>query len=230
MLWFYGFKLECDGGSVTVRPRPTKMHNSLISLPSYVGFRLPKHNPLAVHSTWRDHLNELTYQICKGDNWAENFSNWDVRMDHNHLRITRIIRSLRVLGLEDEAHAFRAALEEYTTNTGNRSREFWRRAAQRSLNLRPDVLIVDESTDSIGPEFLQEFERNRKATKAAEMEQAIESESTDSGSGPPAKKQKSYSKHVDNGSHKSVFTNRVWASLKKLWKQRAVNRRLLGDE
>jgi len=113
-------------------------------------------------------------------------------MDHNHLRITRIIRCLRVLGLEDEAHAFRAALEENSTQAGYRSREYWRRAAQRSLNLRPDMTIADESTDTIGPEFLQEFEQKRKAMEAAESD-----------SRPPAKKQKSQSKNADIGSDKN---------------------------
>jgi hypothetical protein len=128
-------------------------------------------------------------------------------MDHNHLRITRIIRSLRVLGLEDEAHAFRAALEEYTTQAGYRSREYWRRAAQRSLNLRPDTTIADESTDTIGPKFLQEFEQKRKAMEAAEMGQGTESESR-----PPAKKQKSHSKHAGNGSDKDEEANPVGTS------------------
>jgi hypothetical protein len=125
-------------------------------------------------------------------------------MDHNHLRITRIIRSLRVLGLEDEAHAFRAALEEYSTQAGYRSREYWRRAAQRSLNLRPDMTIADESNDTIGPQFLQEFEEKRKAMEAAEMGQGTELDSR-----PPAKKQKYHSKHADNGSDKDEEANPV---------------------
>jgi hypothetical protein len=75
--------------------------------------------------------------------------------------------------------------------------------------------IVDESTDTIGPEFLQEFEQKRKAMKAAEMEQAIESESTDSGSRPPAKKQKSHSKHAENGSDKKESATWVGASAPK---------------
>ena len=133
-------------------------------------------------------------------------------MDHNHLRITRIIRCLRVLGLEDEAHAFRAALEENSTQAGYRSREYWRRAAQRSLNLRPDMTIADESTDTIGPEFLQEFEQKRKAREAAEMGQGTESESTESESRPPAKKQKSQSKHADNGSDKNEEATPVGTS------------------
>jgi hypothetical protein len=116
-------------------------------------------------------------------------------MDHNHLRITRIIRSLRVLGLEDEAHAFRAALEENGTHTSNRSREFWRRAAERSLNLRPDLEIADESDHSIGPKFLREFEQKRKTMEVAKMDPDAESEQE-----PPSKKQKSQSKHEDNAS------------------------------
>ncbi|PBP18237.1 hypothetical protein BUE80_DR011053 [Diplocarpon rosae] len=104
-------------------------------------------------------------KITKGPNYTAHSSNWDVRFDHNHLRITRIIRCLRVLGLEDEAQAFRAALEEATVKASSRSREYWRRAAERALNLRPDLEdrdIEDEDKFTLGPKFLREFEESRK--------------------------------------------------------------------
>jgi hypothetical protein len=66
------------------------------------------------------------------------------------------------------------------------------------------MAIADESTDTIGPEFLQEFEQKRKAMEAAEMGQESELESR-----PPAKKQKSHSKHADNGSDKDEEANPV---------------------
>lgn len=64
---------------------------------------------------------------------------WRKRFDHNHLRITRIIRSLRVLGLEGEARAFRSALVEndQPQKVSERSRMFWERAAERALRLAP---------------------------------------------------------------------------------------------
>lgn len=98
----------------------------------------------------------------KGDDYKTNSKNWDTRFDHNHLRITRIIRCLRVLGLEDEAQAFRDALEENTTLVSQKSREFWRRAAERALNLRPDLEIRDEAGNSVGLSFLREYEQKRK--------------------------------------------------------------------
>ncbi|KAE8441407.1 hypothetical protein EG329_004996 [Mollisiaceae sp. DMI_Dod_QoI] len=101
-------------------------------------------------------------KVIKGENYTKHVSHWDSRFDHNHLRITRIIRCLRVLGLEDEALAFRAALEENLKCVSPRSREYWRRAAERGLNLRPDLEIADEGDDGVGPGFLREFEKERK--------------------------------------------------------------------
>lgn len=49
--------------------------------------------------------------IIKGSNFFSRKGNWVRGFNHNHLRITRILRSLRVLGLEDEAKAFFGALE-----------------------------------------------------------------------------------------------------------------------
>ncbi|KAE9366064.1 hypothetical protein N431DRAFT_446277 [Stipitochalara longipes BDJ] len=106
-------------------------------------------------------------KISKGDNYDEHSGNWNNRFDHNHLRITRIIRCLRVLGLEDEAKAFRIALENATTRVDSRSREFWRRAAERALNLRPDLEIYDEDNTTVGLKFLREFEVERQARLAA---------------------------------------------------------------
>jgi len=106
-------------------------------------------------------------KVSKGDNYDVNSENWDSRFDHNHLRITRIIRCLRVLGLEDEAKAFLSALENSTTRVSSRSREFWRRAAERDLNLRPDLEIDDESDNTIGQKFLREYELERKSKESA---------------------------------------------------------------
>lgn len=101
----------------------------------------------------------------KGANWDSHCGHWDVRFDHNHLRITRIIRSLRVLGLENEAQAFYGALQQTTRRVSTRSREYWRRAAERTLNLRPDLEDgqIDNDNDlSVGPKFLREFEELQK--------------------------------------------------------------------
>lgn len=62
---------------------------------------------------------------------------WLTRMDHNHLRITRIIRCLRVLGLEATAQAFHQALQDNAEGVSSRSLMYWERAATRSLHLPP---------------------------------------------------------------------------------------------
>lgn len=43
-------------------------------------------------------------------NFAERSKNWLTPANHNHLRITRILKSLRLLGLEPESAAFFRAL------------------------------------------------------------------------------------------------------------------------
>ena len=63
-------------------------------------------------------------------------------MNHNHLRITRILRCLRVLGLQEECDVFFAALkrvyDDPSINIGPRSLEFWTRAVERPLYMAPD--------------------------------------------------------------------------------------------
>lgn len=66
---------------------------------------------------------------------------WVRRFDHNHLRLTRILRSLRVLGLAMEAEALWRALDEVCKEQGiisKKSHEFWTRAAKRALHLAPE--------------------------------------------------------------------------------------------
>ena len=70
------------------------------------------------------------------------FRNWVKRFNHNHLRITRILRSLRTLGLASEAQALLDALlkvnEMMPGKLGQTSLMFWRRAAERPLQWRPE--------------------------------------------------------------------------------------------
>ncbi|KAL8931219.1 MAG: hypothetical protein Q9216_007252, partial [Gyalolechia sp. 2 TL-2023] len=81
--------------------------------------------------------------------------NWVTRFNHNHLRITRILRCCRVLGLQDEAAAFYAALVDIAEGEKQqggvispRSLMFWRRAAERPLYLAPED--DDEDADVMG--------------------------------------------------------------------------------
>jgi hypothetical protein len=58
---------------------------------------------------------------------------WLVASDHNHLRITRILRCLALLVNRPRAEAFRDAIEARVAAAGNpvnpQSRDYWRRAA-----------------------------------------------------------------------------------------------------
>ena len=82
------------------------------------------------------------YYVVRGPNWHKMSRNWCVRMDHNHLRITRILRCLRVLGCQKECDAFFAALkhvyDDPAIQIGPRSMDYWTRAVERPLYLPPD--------------------------------------------------------------------------------------------
>ncbi|MFN0100557.1 MAG: opioid growth factor receptor-related protein [Bryobacteraceae bacterium] len=53
---------------------------------------------------------------------------WVCAADHNHLRLTRIFRSLRLLGLFAEAQILFDAISEYDTAFPERTKQFWRDA------------------------------------------------------------------------------------------------------
>ena len=102
--------------------------------------------------------------IVTGTNFSTASKNWVKRFNHNHLRITRIIRSLRVLGLEVEAAELFKALESVYgqyERIGERSMIYWRRAAKRPLSVAPEK----DEDDGKGAEFLYEFEKDRKGEK-----------------------------------------------------------------
>lgn len=90
--------------------------------------------------------------------------------NHNHLRITRIIRCLRILGLDSEAIAFYNALSTITTGNNQivscRSTDYWRRAAERPVHWEPslseDVCQADKNW-TLGPDFLRDYERLKRA-------------------------------------------------------------------
>ena len=99
------------------------------------------------------------YHITRGPNWRTASKNWAGYMDHNHLRITRIIRCLRVLGLQHESEAFFAALkgvaEDPKIRISNRSVEYWTRAAELPLHIPP-------STGDDECEWLKEWESEQQ--------------------------------------------------------------------
>lgn len=77
-------------------------------------------------------------EIRRGDGFAEQSAEWLWPGNHNHLRITRIIKSLRLLGLEAEAQAFFKCLSQlYAEETGRgipritaTTFQFWSSAAE----------------------------------------------------------------------------------------------------
>lgn len=81
-----------------------------------------------------------TLTILPAPNWRRNSTNWVHVFDHNHLRLTRILRSLRVLGLQAECDALFAALEEVydSSRISDRTMNYWRRAVRRALYIAPD--------------------------------------------------------------------------------------------
>jgi hypothetical protein len=74
--------------------------------------------------------------VRPGANFAERSSNWLHPGNHNHLRLTRMLRSLRLLGLIAESTAlFRALSEIYEKHPDcitSRTYQFWRNAAEES--------------------------------------------------------------------------------------------------
>ena len=114
---------------------------------------------------------------------AQHFSekskvSWRRSMDHNHLRLTRIIRCFRVLSCEKEAKAlYDALLENDTTNVVSRSSKmFWGRAANRPLWLPPD----EPDDDAEGIRWLREVdEAQAEGATAERAEAALDGESSD---------------------------------------------------
>jgi hypothetical protein len=101
-------------------------------------------------------------EVLAVPNFPQASRHWFIRFDHNHLRITRIIRSLRILGLEQNGVAFFHALSrvnnQFKGRLSTRSVEYWRRAALRPLHIAPDV---DDDDSTTGEQFLVDFEASR---------------------------------------------------------------------
>jgi len=71
--------------------------------------------------------------LTKGSNWNERKTNWFTEQTHNSLRITRILKSLTLVGLEAEAVCFQtflARVSETEPDCGvtKESLAFWERA------------------------------------------------------------------------------------------------------
>src|SRR6185436_15812087 len=81
-------------------------------------------------------------RIEPSDNWPVRARVWLRPHDHNHLRMTRILKSLMLLHLPDEARAFFRALREVYESEGSgrisdRTMQFWTSAVQEKGPARP---------------------------------------------------------------------------------------------
>ena len=100
------------------------------------------------------------------DNATARFKVWVRPKNHNHLRLTRIIRCLRVLGLDSEAQTLYTALEDLvTTDVGQvispGSRTYWERAASRPLHQPPHESEWEPVSDADRVTFLKDFEEQQ---------------------------------------------------------------------
>jgi hypothetical protein len=108
------------------------------------------HRETHLQDTLRDSLHRMlafygfAYEgdaIVPGIDFAARAANWLTPSNHNHLRLTRMLRSLRILGLETEAQALWKVLQSvYASDAGQRSIsertwKFWTRAATEELKI-----------------------------------------------------------------------------------------------
>ena len=74
--------------------------------------------------------------IIRSNIWEERSRNWLRPGNHNHLRLTRILRSLSILGLKDQAHtlyeALNAVFAEKSNAISDTTMEYWKRALLES--------------------------------------------------------------------------------------------------
>ncbi len=77
-------------------------------------------------------------KITRKEGWSKSKPHWLNKGNHNHLRITRILKSLNILGLPDQANAFYQALAEvyqsYKDDIGYTTFQYWKRAINPASN------------------------------------------------------------------------------------------------
>ncbi|KAF7450031.1 Opioid growth factor receptor region [Pyrenophora tritici-repentis] len=118
--------------------------------------------------------DSIPYHIVCSPDWDEQSRHWNVHFNHNHLRITRILRCLRILGLQDEYNAFFTALEHISTDTSNRisnrSKDFWWLAVTRPLYEVPDGSRI---------KWLEDWEKEQKNLKSVRFDEDMEDSETE---------------------------------------------------
>lgn len=128
----------------------TSLHTAFERMLAFYGLQLSHQK-----TEREDGTMELVEEVTRGRNFDSDSRNWVTRFNHNHLRLTRILRSLRLLGLESDAaalHEFLANDEDVKSRVSPRSQMYWRRAAERPLYLSPD----EDDDGAEGIEWLRE--------------------------------------------------------------------------
>jgi hypothetical protein len=158
MLEFYGFEYASqseDTGENEVTQADDKSKDTAASS-EHDATQATKSRESAIDNS----AVSLGTSVVRAPHWRNSFRNWAVRFDHNHLRITRILRCLRVLGLQKECDAFFEALknvfDDPSINISERTMTYWTRAVTRPLYIAPD-------DDEI--EWLKEWEEEQQAAQ-----------------------------------------------------------------
>ena len=125
-------------------------------------------------------------KVVKSPQFDRASRNWVKKFNHNHLRITRVLRSLRVLGLEEEAKGVFKALQGVFEEgkISDKSMMFWTRAVKRPLYLAPE----DDDDKGKGADFLYEYENDKKAASNGDLE-GVEEALEDGSKGKKAPKE-----------------------------------------
>lgn len=133
-------------------PLRRNLQTSLLRMLRFYGLELRPTVPLRV--------------VC-APNFAERAANWITPYNHNHLRITRILKSLRLLGLKRDASAFydclleicRQEFDKASPRISRETRKYWQSAAtQTSIDPSKNISAsekhffdeIERSLDSVG--------------------------------------------------------------------------------
>ncbi|KAL9602691.1 MAG: hypothetical protein Q9219_001681 [cf. Caloplaca sp. 3 TL-2023] len=130
-----------------------RLHDALVRMLRFYGFDLVSSSGPSNGEHGEDITQDKEgpiFTVKPSPQFLGNSKRWLTKYNHNHLRITRIVRSCRVLGLEAEARAFYDALVKAIKRQGKgvvsaKTLMFWQRAVERSLYLAPEA---DEERDS----------------------------------------------------------------------------------
>ena len=118
-----GYRVATSSGEITALPSGRMRHDSIDTDLPAVG------DWVVLHET---RIVEVLPQKSAFDRRA---ANWLTPGNHNFLRITRILKSLTILGHEDMARAFLECLstifDDHRGIIGDRTWDFWRAAIER---------------------------------------------------------------------------------------------------